>query len=182
MKLRETLCGLALLGMTCVIVVNAQDQNPNSPANPAASLGSAGLGGGYAQRPAPAARGVSAGDSQPYDPSQVTPDTNTLAGAQLLGVGSLEHTRNIFDPSLSFTEQGQTFPSVPGQSNQTDLFSATLVGGGLNFDRTWSRYHLDHHLQRRRKFYPGFSIFKCPVSRVECNARNRMGQMAAAPA
>lgn len=31
---------------------------------------------------------------------------------------------------------------MPGQPNQTDLFSATLIGGGLNFDRTWSRYHL----------------------------------------
>ena len=146
MKLRETLCGLALLVMICGVAVHAQDQNLNTQVADAAasssSMALAAQGGGYSQRPAPAARGVSpASDPQPYDPSQVTPDTNTLAGAQLLGVGSLEHARNIFDPSLSFTEQGQTFPPVPGQTNQTDLLSSTIVGGGLNFNRTWSRYH-----------------------------------------
>ncbi len=132
MKLRQTLCGLALAGLTCAAAVHAQAQNPNS----------AGPGGGYNQRPAPAARGVSAGDSLPNDPSQVTPDSNTLSGAQLYGVGSLEHARNTFDPTLSFSELGETYPPTPGQPNQRNLFSQTLLGGGLNFDRTWSRYHL----------------------------------------
>ncbi|MGH9681093.1 MAG: hypothetical protein ACRD4Y_14190 [Candidatus Acidiferrales bacterium] len=89
--------------------------------------------------PAAAARGVSEPDDlQPYDPANVTPDVNTLAGAQLFGVGSLGSSRNIFDPSLSVSELGQTFPSAPGQSS---LYSTTLVGGALDFDRTWSRYH-----------------------------------------
>jgi hypothetical protein len=118
MKLRQTLCGLALVGLTCSVAA-------------------------HAQRPVPAGRGVSPiVDPLPNDPAQVSPDTNTLAGAQLFGVGSLNHARNVFDPSISFSELGQTFPPVPGQPNQTNLFSATLIGGGLNFDRTWSRYHL----------------------------------------
>ena len=97
------------------------------------------MGGANGKRPTGAARGVSAAnDPQPYDPSQVTPDSNTLAGAQLFGVGSLQHAHNIFDPSISVSELGQTFPGTAGQSY---LSSATLVGGGLNLNRTWSRYH-----------------------------------------
>jgi hypothetical protein len=133
MKLRQILCGLALFAMIGVAAARAQSQNPNS----------AGPGGGYNQRPAPAARGVSpTTDPLPSDPSQVTPDNNTLSGAQMYGVGSLEHARNIFDPMLSFSELGQTLPPTPGGPNQTNLLSQTLLGGGLNFDRTWSRYHL----------------------------------------
>jgi hypothetical protein len=148
MKVRERLRGVAFLAVICVVAVHAQGQNLNSQsAGPAASdpsMGSAGLGGRYAQRPVPAARGVSSGsDPQPYDPSQVTPDTNTLAGAQLFGVGSLTHARNIFDPSFSFSELGGTFPSTPGQTTPTGtLSSTTMVSGSLNFNRTWSRYHL----------------------------------------
>ncbi|MBZ5644410.1 MAG: hypothetical protein LAO19_16765 [Acidobacteriia bacterium] len=132
MKLRQTLSGLALLTMIGAASVCAQAQNSNS----------SGQGGGYNQRPAPAARGVSPGvDPLPNDPSQVTPDANTLSGAQMFGVGSLEHARNIFDPMLSFSELGQTYPPNPGLPNQSNLLSQTLLGGGFNFDRTWTRYH-----------------------------------------
>ena len=132
MNLRHTLSGLALLAMIGGASVCAQAQNSNS----------AGPGGGYSQRPAPAARGVSPSlDPLPNDPSQVTPDANTLSGAQMFGVGSLEHARNIFDPMLSFSELGQTYPPNAGLPNQSNLLSQTLLGGGFNFDRTWTRYH-----------------------------------------
>lgn len=92
----------------------------------------------YAQgqkQPAAAARGVSlADDPQPYDPSQVTPDANTLAGAELFGLGSLQHARNVFDPSLKFTELGQSVYSAGGQ---TGLTPVSILGGSLDFSRTW---------------------------------------------
>ncbi len=146
MKSREKIWALAVALAFCVTTVYAQSQNqkpqsadPSAPIPPSSSP----LGQGYGGRPAPAARGVSpAYEPQPYDPSQVTPDENTLAGAQLFGVGSLERARNVFDPSLSFSQLGQTYPDSSGQSTLATLGSTTILGGGLNFDRTWSRYHL----------------------------------------
>ena len=95
---------------------------------------------GYPNKPPiGAARGVTAPfDPQPYDPSQVTPDQNTLAGAVPFTLGSLQHNRNIFDPAISVSQLGQT---VPGASGQTILAGVSLVGGSLNFNRTWSEYH-----------------------------------------
>lgn len=98
MKLRQTLCGLALVGLTCSVAA-------------------------HAQRPVPAGRGVSPiVDPLPNDPAQVSPDTNTLAGAQLFGVGSLNHARNVFDPSISFSELGQTFPPCPVNPTKPTCF------------------------------------------------------------
>jgi hypothetical protein len=144
MKSRVTVWALAFglaVGATSARA-QVQDQNSKSadPSLQNPSAGSQPEGGASGKRPAGAARGVSAADDpQPYDPSQVTPDTSTLAGAQLLGVGSLTHARNIFDPFLSVSEFGQINPRSPGLNN---YLSETLFGGGLNFNRTWSRYHL----------------------------------------
>jgi len=143
MKLREISWALAVALLFCVTATYAQDQkqdsqqpDPNGPIQPINS----GLGGAYGQKPAPAARGVSSAfDSQPYDPSQVTPDPNTLAGAEFFSVGSLEHSHNIFDPSISLSQLGETINVANGQSNLT---AVSLLGGSLNFNRTWSRYHL----------------------------------------
>jgi hypothetical protein len=113
-----------------------QSQDPSAP-NPSASSTAQGADSG--KRPSGAARGVSGpNDRLPDDPSQATPDTNTLAGAQLFGVGSLEHPHNIFDPSLSASELGVTLPNSAGK---LALASETLVGGCLNFNRLWSKYH-----------------------------------------
>jgi hypothetical protein len=167
MKLREILCGLALLGATCGVAVRAQGQNPNpQPAGSAAynsSTSPAGLGGNYAQRPAAAARGVSSPDSSvPYDPSQVIPDTNTLAGAQLFGVGSLGRAHNIFDLSLSVSELGQTYPSTAGQTNQSNLSSTSIASGGLNFNRTWDRYHFSANYSGGETFIQGYEYLNTP--------------------
>ena len=145
MKFRKTILAGFVALMLCVTAVHAQDQqaqrdNPQagSPISPLPPT-SAGASGGFGKAPVPAARGVSpAADPQPYDPAQVEPDTNTLSGAELFGLGSLEHSRNIFDPSLYFSGLGQT--GVAGSAGQTSVQPTALFGGSLNFNRIWSRY------------------------------------------
>jgi hypothetical protein len=136
MKMRDVSWALAVALAICVPVC-AQNQSSDSqqaaPSGPIQPLGS--VFGGHSKLPAPAARGVSLADeSQVSDPSQVTPDANTLAGAQPFGLGSLQHSRNIFDPSLKFTELGQTVTSSGGQTGFTPV---SILGASLNLDRTW---------------------------------------------
>jgi hypothetical protein len=147
MNLRNTI--LAVFGalVLCTTVVHAQDQQDHkddprsvSPISPLPST-SAGASKGFGKLPAPAARGVSpTADPQPYDPAQVEPDTNTLSGAELFGLGSLEHSHNVFDPSLFFTGFGQT--GTTGSAGQPSLQGSALLGGSLNFNHIWSRYRL----------------------------------------
>ena len=86
--------GLALL--LCASLAVAQDQkqdatpfDPNSPLQPLDTT-SGGMSRAAANKPPiGAARGVDASyDSEAYDPSQVTPDQNTLAGAEPFTIGS----------------------------------------------------------------------------------------------
>ena len=143
MKLSEKSWALFVGLVFCVTSAFAQDQKQGtSPADPNAPLQTqdANPSGGHANQPIGAARGVAGpSESQPYDPSQVSPDTNTLAGAEFFTVGSLEHSHNIFDPFLSTSVLGDYFPGIPGQSS---LGAVSIVGGGLNFNRNWSRYRL----------------------------------------
>jgi hypothetical protein len=74
-----------------------------------------------------------------YDPSQVTPDDNTLSGAQQFGLGSLDHAHDIFDPSISISGLGLTSPGTAGQTN---LAGEMILSGSLAFDRIWSINHL----------------------------------------
>lgn len=143
MKLRDTICALTVALLFCASIVHAQSQQqgsqsstPLSPLPPMDSGGSNDSG----KAPVGVARGISDSDGPaPYDPSQVLPDNNTLAGAQLFGLGSLEHTRNVFSPSVSVSELGQT---LPGATGQLALSSTSIVGGSLAFDRMWSVDHL----------------------------------------
>jgi hypothetical protein len=143
MKVRDTIWALAVALVLCATIVHAQDQKQGSQsASPNSALPPLDLGvsGGPGKPPIGAARGISAANApQPNDPAQVLPDTNTLAGAEPFGLGSLDSAHTIFDPSISFSELGQTFPPTPGQSS---LASTTLLNGIMNFDRTWSKYHL----------------------------------------
>jgi hypothetical protein len=155
MKLRNPISILTAALAICTTAVHAQNQNP-PPANPSAPIAplNSGLGDGYAKPPAAAARGVDTGlDPEPYDPSQVTPDQNTLAGAEFFSVGSLSHARNIFDPAISVSEVGQTIPATNGEPGT--LSSQSLVGGSLSFDRTWSRYRLTTFYSGGETFYAG---------------------------
>src|ERR1700719_1013876 len=116
MKLRDAIWTLAIALALCATGVRAQNQKLNSPsASPLPPMdSSAGSGSGAA--PVGAARGVTpANDSQPIGHAQLLPDNNTLSGAQQFGLGSLEHAHNIFDPSISFSEVGQTEPATAGQ-------------------------------------------------------------------
>ena len=146
MNLRASSWALAVSLSLCATMAFAQDQkqeqpsplDPNAPLQPLYSTPAP--GSGYSGRaPVGAARGVSSPyDPQQYDPSQVVPDQNTLAGAAPFTLGSLQHNRNIFDPSVSFTQLGQTYPLADGKSVVADV---SLVSASLNFDRTWSEYH-----------------------------------------
>ncbi len=138
MKLRVPIIALAVALMLCATIVRAQapSTSPVSPLPPMGSSGSSDVGKG----PVGVARGVSDPyDPQPYDPSQVLPDNNTLAGAQPFTLGSLEHARNIFDPSISISEVGQNVPDGTGKST---ALSTSMAGGSLAFDRFWSVDHL----------------------------------------
>ena len=136
--------GLALF--LCVGSAMAQDPRQGMPPiDPNAPLQPLDTTTGEPSQPAPsrppvaAARGVDAPfDPQTYDPSQVTPDPNTLAGAAPFTLGSLQHRVNIFDPGVSVSELGQF---VPGNSGKSITAGETIVNGSLNFNRTWSEYH-----------------------------------------
>jgi hypothetical protein len=143
MKMRETSWILVVALVLCTTGAFAQDQkqdtspiDPNAPLQPLDSN----PGGGYSNRPpVGAGRGVAEPfDPQPYDPSQVSPDQNTLAGAAPYTLGSLQHSRNIFDPALSISQIGQ---AVPSNSGKTVVTGVSVVSGSLNFNRTWSQYH-----------------------------------------
>jgi hypothetical protein len=135
---RALVAALAL----CATAAYAQDQkqdvspiDPNAPLQPLETS----PGPAYPNRPPiGAARGVAAPfDPQQYDPSQVSPDENTLAGAAPFTLGSLQHTGNIFDPVISVSQLGQT---VPIASGKTILTGISVASGSLNFNRTWSEY------------------------------------------
>jgi hypothetical protein len=128
----------------CVVAGHAQDNKEDSRSvNPAAPLSFPSSGGNadFGKRPVPAARGVeSQYDAQLYDPAQVEPDTNTLSGAEVFGVGSLQHARSLFDPSITISSLGQS--GTTGLVGQSGLYATNILGGALNFSRIWSRYRL----------------------------------------
>jgi hypothetical protein len=143
MKLWQTSWTVVVALVLCTTGAFAQDQkqdtspiDPNAPLQPLDPSPS----GGYANRPpVGAARGVAEPfDPQPYDPAQVTPDQNTLAGAAPFTLGSMQHSRNIFDPAISVSQLGQ---AVPGNTGPTILTGLSVASASLNFNRTWSEYH-----------------------------------------
>lgn len=124
------------------LCAHAQQTDPR-PVNPASSMQpeSAGKSDGFNRRPVPSARGVAGGyDSPADDRSQARPDEHMLASVEDYGVGSLEAARDRFDPSVAFTQGGQT--GYPGSGGPTGLASMTIAGGRADFLRTWNRYQL----------------------------------------
>jgi hypothetical protein len=144
MKLRKLSWLLVAAVALSASAADAQDQkqdtspiDPNAPLQPLDTT----PGGVYGRNKPPVGvvRGViTPAEAQPYDPAQVTPDTNTLAGAAPFTLGSLQHSRNIFDPSISISQIGQT---EPGTSGKTVLTGNSVASASLNFNRTWSEYH-----------------------------------------
>jgi hypothetical protein len=136
--------------------LHAQSQkgDPISPIPPTSATNSGG-NRGAGSMPVPAARGVSAPDpAGTYDPAQVEPDTNTLSGAEYFSVGSLQHVRNIFDPSISVSSWGQS--GIPGANGQRGLHAVSLIGGQLRFNRTWSRYQFTTDYSGGENLYYGY--------------------------
>jgi len=143
MNSRQKKGSLLVALMLCATGAFAQDQkqgaspiDPNAPLQPL----DANSGVGYANKPpVGAARGVTAPfDPQTYDPSQVTPDQNTLAGAAPITLGTLQHSRNNFDPAITISQLGQTVPSTTAQ---TVLTGQSVASASLAFNRIWNEYH-----------------------------------------
>ncbi len=144
MKLRQTIWALGVAVLLCASAAVAQDQkqdqsplDPNAPLQP---LDTTPPSGNSNRPPVPAARGVDSSNSsynQTYDPSQVTPDTNTLAGAAPITLGSLQHSVNIFDPAITVSQIGQ---DVPIGSGKTVVTGESVASASLNFNRSWSEY------------------------------------------
>ena len=132
---------VAALAFVCATGAFAQDQKEDtSPIDPNAPLQPMDTSPAYPKGgpPIPAGRGTNGPDPEPYDPAQVTPDTNTLAGAAPFTVGSLQHTRNLFDPAISVSQLAQLVPGADGGSILTGVSVATA---SLNFSRTAGSIH-----------------------------------------
>src|SRR5579863_5763121 len=108
MKLRVKTWTIVITLALCATAAFAQDQRQDTPpadANAPLQPLNTNPNGGYANPPVGVARGVSGPDeSQPFDPAQVTPDQNTLAGATPLTLGTLQRETNVFDPAISISE------------------------------------------------------------------------------
>ncbi len=151
MKLRNPSWTLLVALVLCATAALAQDQkqdtspiDPNAPLRPLDTDPT----GGYGNQPIGAARGVNVPDgAQPYDPAQVTPDQNTLAGAAPFTLGSLQHRRNIFDPAISFSQVGS---GGSGRDRRTDDADGRVRGQRQpEFRSHLERVSLHNHLQRR---------------------------------
>jgi hypothetical protein len=158
MNLWKTSRALAVALVLCATAAYAQDQkqdtsplDPNAPLQPLDTRPSA----IYPNKtPIGAARGVTTTyNPQQYDPSQVTPDQNTLAGATPFTLGSMQHTSNIFDPAISISQLGET---LPGTTGKTILAGISIASGSLNFTRNWSEYHFSTLYNGGETFNIGF--------------------------
>src|ERR1700722_17147235 len=105
MKLRVKTWTIGLALALSATAAFSQDQRQDTPpvdANAPLQPLNTSPNGGNANPPIGVARGVSGPDnSQPFDPSQVTPDQNTLAGATPFTLGTLQRVGNVFDPAIS---------------------------------------------------------------------------------
>jgi hypothetical protein len=160
MKVRASNWALAvsLVFLGCSLALSQGQPQQPSPIDPNAPLQPLPPAGGTnAPKRAPSSTlspDASPYDPSPYDPSQVAPDQNTLAGAAPFTLGSLQHNRNIFDPSISFSQLAQAYPQTGGG---TSLNANSVVNGSLNFDRTWSGYHLSMIYNGGESFNYGYS-------------------------
>jgi hypothetical protein len=139
MKIQKIMLGTVVFLALRFTAAHAQDQ-PTDPQTGGPVSQADSSSSNFGKKPAAVMRGVSQSyDPQSYDPAQVQPDTNTLAGAEDFGVGSLTHARNVFDPSISASALGMTEPT--GTGTQTTFGQEGLFGGSLAFNRIWDRYN-----------------------------------------
>lgn len=69
------------------------------------------------------------------------PDNHALSGAELFGLGSLQHARNVFDLGLSVNESGGN-TGIISSNAPSGLGSQTLFSATMNLNHTWSHYQL----------------------------------------
>jgi len=161
-KMRKKIIAFAAMAALCCwpLGVNAQSQQqqqqqqsppatvPVQPIPPLAPANNSNDSGAV-----PTARGVSSPDAGASDNSaQAAPDTHALSGAEYFTVGSLGKTHNIFDPSFSFSEFGDT--GIQTAQGQTQLASETIVGGSLSLAHSWNHYTFTMAYNGGATFYP----------------------------
>jgi hypothetical protein len=81
----------------------------------------------------------SVGDSSTQgteSPTQPQPDTHVLSSGEIFGLGSLRSLRHVFDPSLQFSQSGET-GLVAGR-----ILGVSSLGGSLDLAQNWRRYHV----------------------------------------
>lgn len=158
MKSTKKIWALVAALTLCSAGAFAQDQKQDTPPvdynTPLQPLEPTPAGGYASKAPIGAARGVSAtSDSLSYDPSQVKPDQNTLAGAAPFTLGSLQHSRNIFDPAITVSQLGQMIRGTTGESFLTGV---TVADASLDFNRIWGGYHFSTIYNGGETFNMGF--------------------------
>ncbi len=68
--------------------------------------------------------------------TQSEPDTHLLSSGELLGLGSLNGLRRVFDPSFEFSQSGQT-GMLLGR-----VLAVSSLGGSVDVAKNWRRYNV----------------------------------------
>jgi hypothetical protein len=173
MNLRNPIWTLVVALALCASAAYAQDQkqdaspiDPNAPLQP---LDSTPYPGSANRPPIGVVRGADVpSDPQSYDPAQVAPDQNTLAGAAPLTLGSLQRARNIFDPAISVSQLGESIPATTGQSI---LMGVTVASGSLNFNRSGSVYHFSTIYNGGETLYEGYPGASASLGQAYTNSQ-----------
>ena len=160
MKLRNTIGTLVAVLALCATSAFAQDpQKQDSPIDPNAPLQPLDAPAkpvGNPNQPVGVVRGAQGPDNaQEYDPAQVTPDRNTLAGAAPYTLGSLQHSRNLFDPTITVSQLGE---AVPGATGKTVLTGVSVASASLDFNRVWSQYQFTAIYNGGETFNEGYGL------------------------
>ncbi|HXC31534.1 MAG TPA: hypothetical protein VNZ56_03620 [Verrucomicrobiae bacterium] len=165
MKLRITTGILIVALALCASAAFAQDQkqdtspiDPNAPLQPLDMPSKPANPGNPANpnQPVGVIRGAVQGpdnNQQQYDPAQVTPDQNTLAGVAPYTLGALQHAHNIFDPTITVSQLGE---GVPGTTGKTVLTGESVASATLNFNRVWSEYQFSAVYNGGETFNEGY--------------------------
>jgi hypothetical protein len=112
----------------CLFNLSARGQS-NTPDTPIQPLPPDTINSRQATEPGPSTQGAESSN-------QPQPDTHVLSSGEIFGLGSLRSLRRVFDPSLQFSQSGQT-GLVAGR-----VLGVSSLGGSLDLARNWRRYHM----------------------------------------
>ena len=144
MKLQKTVWALAIALVLCVTAVRAQDQKARSAVRHSFfSDSSAGFRWKQRLRQAACSGRARRFFSHTMPSHTIRRRSNRIPirfpALNFSAWVRCNTARNIFDPALSFSALGQSWPT--GTAGQSTLQAETIFGGSLNFNRIWSRYH-----------------------------------------